>query len=95
VQLVALVELQVSVEDAPLAIEAGAAEIVTVGAGGVTVTVTVRLPLPPGPVQVSVKSDVELSTPVDSLPLVALAPVQAPDAVQSAALVVLHVNVEN
>ena len=39
VQLVALVELQVSVEDAPLAIEAGAAEIVTVGAGGFTVTV--------------------------------------------------------
>ena len=33
VQLVALVELQVSVEDAPFAIEAGAAEIVTVGAG--------------------------------------------------------------
>ena len=39
VQPVALVELQVSVEDAPFAIEAGAAEIVTVGAGGLTVTV--------------------------------------------------------
>jgi len=39
VQLVALVELQVNVEEAPLAIEAGVAVIATVGAGVATATV--------------------------------------------------------
>ena len=64
-QLVALVELQVSVEEAPLAIEAGVAAIVTVGAGVATVTVADWLPLPPRPVHVSVKVAVALSAPVD------------------------------
>ena len=57
VQELALVDDQVSVEDAPLATEAGFAESVTVGTGGGggvpdTVTVADALELPPVPVQV-------------------------------------------
>ena len=57
VQEVALVEDQVSVEDAPLATDAGFAASDTVGTGGGggipdTVTVTEVLALPPEPVQV-------------------------------------------
>ena len=51
VQEVALVDDQVSVEDPPLAIDAGFAVSDTVGAGN-TVTVTDALALPPDPVQV-------------------------------------------
>jgi hypothetical protein len=55
VQVVALVELQVSVDEPPEFTLMGLAEIDTVGAGGaVTVTVAVRAVLPPAPVQVSV-----------------------------------------
>jgi len=56
VQLVALVEDQVSVELDPLWIELGLAEIETVGAGvaAVTVTAAEALVLPPDPVQLSV-----------------------------------------
>jgi hypothetical protein len=56
VQLVALVDDQVSVDAPPLATVVGDAPIVTVGAGVTAVTVTVAdwLPLPPVPVQVSV-----------------------------------------
>jgi len=56
-QLVALVLLHVSVELPPLAIDAGFAVSVTVGAGGVAVMVTmaeVAGVVPPAPVQVSV-----------------------------------------
>ena len=53
VQLVALVEDHVSVEEPPLATLAGAAVSVTVGSG-TTVTVVDALALPPGPEQVSV-----------------------------------------
>ena len=57
VQEVALVEDQVSVEDAPLAIEVGFAVSDTVGTGGGggmpdTLTVVDLLALPPEPVQV-------------------------------------------
>ena len=48
----ALVLLQVSVEDAPLAIDAGLAEKVSVGTGGavaVTVTVVDLFAVPPAP----------------------------------------------
>ena len=55
----------------------------------------VSLPVPPGPLQVNVKLVVALSAPVDWLPLVALAPLQPPDAVQLVALVELHVSVED
>ena len=53
VQEVALVELQVSVEDPPLTTLVGFAVSVAVGGGGVTVTVAEAPVLPPGPVQVS------------------------------------------
>jgi hypothetical protein len=56
-QEVALVDDQVSVEDAPLAIDVGFAASDTVGSGGGgmpdTVTVVDALALPPEPVQVS------------------------------------------
>ena len=52
VQESAFVEDQVSVEDPPLATDAGLAASDTVGAGGNTVTVAVALALPPEPVQV-------------------------------------------
>ena len=56
VQPVALVELQVRVEDPPLATFIGFAVSVTVGAGAgaVTETLTDLLALPPAPVQLSV-----------------------------------------
>ncbi|MBS0375270.1 MAG: hypothetical protein JSR73_11870 [Proteobacteria bacterium] len=53
VQVVAFVELQVSVEAPPLATLVGLAVSVTVGAG-TTVTVVLALPEPPVPVQLSV-----------------------------------------
>ena len=52
VQEVAFVEDQVSVEDAPFAIDVGFAVSDTVGPGGATVTVADALALPPEPVQV-------------------------------------------
>ena len=93
VQLVALVELQVSVEALPLATLVGFAVSVTVGAGGfeVTVTVAVWLAVPPAPVQVNVKSVVLLKAPVGcEPPLVASVPLQPPEAVQLVALVELQ-----
>ena len=55
VQEVAFVEDQVSVEEAPFAIDVGFAVSVTVGTGGsATMTVADALALPPGPVQVRV-----------------------------------------
>jgi hypothetical protein len=95
VQPVAFVEDQVSVEFPPLVIVCGLAEIVTVGAGGgVTVTVTDCAALPPAPVHVSVKVPVLVKIPVVCVPLVALTPVHAPEAVQVAASVDDHVSVE-
>ena len=52
VQELAFVEDQVSVDDPPLATDAGLAASDTVGAGGNTVTVADALALPPEPVQV-------------------------------------------
>jgi hypothetical protein len=56
VQLVALVEDQLSVDVPPLATVVGFAEIVTVGTGGVALTATVAVcnVEPPGPLQLSV-----------------------------------------
>ena len=55
VQLVALVEDQLSVEEAPLLMLVGFAFKLTVGlAGAETLTVTDRAALPPGPLHVSV-----------------------------------------
>jgi hypothetical protein len=94
-QLVASVELQVNVAEPPTRTVPGATVRVIVGGGAaVTVTVTVRVALPPGPEQSSVKLELAPSAPVASLPLVAFAPVQPPEAVQLVASVELQVNVD-
>jgi hypothetical protein len=64
VQLVASVELQVNVDEPPVATVLGVPVRVTAG-DGATVTVTVRAALPPTPEQVNVKFVVAVSGPVD------------------------------
>lgn len=91
VQLVAFVEFQVSVAEAPLATLVGLTLSVTVGAG-TAVTVTLWFALPPTPVQVSVNVVVAVSGDEVSLPDVALMPSQPPEAEQLVALVELHVS---
>ena len=93
-QLVALLVVQVKVDDPPLTTEDGLALRVTVGALDATVTVAVRLALPPAPTQVNVKLVVAASAPVDWLPLAAFVPLQPPDAVQLDALLELQLSVE-
>ena len=88
-QLVASVELHVNVDDPPLLTLVGLAVRVTVGAG-MTVTVTASLALPPAPVQVNAKLVVAVNAAVVCVPLVALVPLQPPEAVQPVALVELH-----
>jgi hypothetical protein len=87
VQDVAFVEDQVSVDDPPLATDVGFAEIDMVGAGSNTVTVADALCDPPDPVQVRLKVLLLVSAPEPSLPEVALAPDQPPEAVQDVAFV--------
>jgi len=89
VQLVALVELQMSVEAPPLLTLVGLAVSVTVGADA-TVTVTVSLALPSRPVQVNPKLVVAANAPVSCVPLVGLLPLQPPEALQLDAFVELH-----
>jgi hypothetical protein len=92
VQEVALVELHVNVELPPLAITEGAAANV---AAGMMLTRTVdTLLVPPVPVHVKEYELAIVTAPVLCVPLVALAPLQPPVAVQEVALVELHVNVE-
>jgi len=91
-QLLASVEVHVSVADAPWATAAGATSSVTVGTAGaggscVTSTVTVWLAEPAAPAQVSVYAVVDASALVVSAPLSALGPLQPPDATQLDALV--------
>jgi hypothetical protein len=87
VQLVALLELQLSVEEPPLATVGGAAVSITDGTGGgVTVTVTDWLAEPPAPVQVSVNDELAVSAPLAAEPDVGRLPLQPPDAVQLLAL---------
>jgi hypothetical protein len=57
------------------------------------VTVTLAVAVPPAPVQVKVYVDVALRPPVLALPAVGSEPVQAPEAVQDPAPVVVHVRV--
>ncbi len=94
VQAVALVEDQVKVELPPLETLLGLALIVTDGAGAETVTVADWAALPPAPVQVSENLVFVVRAPVLSEPLVALLPVQPPEAVQEVALVEDQVRVE-
>jgi hypothetical protein len=95
VQDVALVELQVSVEDPPLAIVLGLGVSVAVGTGlAVTVTVAAAAVLvPPVPEQVSEYVVSVAKAPVLWLPPVAKAPVQPPEALQDVALVELQLSV--
>jgi hypothetical protein len=94
VQAVAFVEDQVKVELPPLATLLGLALIVTDGAAAETVTVADWLALPPAPVHVSVNWVFVVRLPVLCEPLVALLPVQPPEAVQDVALVEDQVRVE-
>jgi hypothetical protein len=89
---VALLEDQVSVELPPLDTLVGLALRETLG--GETDMVADRLALPPAPVQVKVYVELELTAPVLPLPLVALLPLHAPEAVHEVALLEDHVSVE-
>jgi len=92
VHAVALVELQVSVEVPPLAMTVGLATKVAVG---MILTMTVdALLVPPVPVQVKEYELGIVIAPVLCVPLVALLPVQPPEAVHEVAFVELHVSVE-
>jgi hypothetical protein len=94
VQPVALVELQVSIEELPLVTLVGFALSVAVGTGS-TVTVADTLALvPPAPVQSIVNVLSAVSAPVDCVPFAPSAPVQPPEAMQPVALVELHVSME-
>jgi hypothetical protein len=95
VQDVAFVEDQLRVDDSPLKTDAGFAASETVGAGGPTVTVAVALCVPPDPVHERLKVLVIVSAPELSLPEVAFAPDQAPDALQNVASVEDQVSVED
>jgi len=70
-QDVALVDVQVSIDVAPLCTVVGLAPKVTTGAGGVTDTVADCPALPPAPVQVSVYVWFAVSAPVDCDPVTA------------------------
>jgi len=94
VQEVALVDDQDSVELPPFATVLGLALKLTVGAGEDTVTVADCAALPPVPVQVRVYEAFAVSAPVDCEPPMALAPDQAPEAVQAVAFVVDQIKVE-
>jgi hypothetical protein len=83
VQAVALVEDQVNVELPPLDTPLGLALIVTVGADALTVMIADWAALPPAPLQVNIYFAVALSGPVDCEPLVAIGPLQLPEAVQA------------
>jgi len=92
VQDVASVEDHVSVADAPLLTVLGFAASDTVGTGGcggepTTVTVADALCAPLAPEQVRLKVLLLVNAPEDSLPEVALAPDQPPEAVQDVASV--------
>ena len=88
VQLVALVDDQLSVLALPLVTVLGLADSDTVGAGCVTETVADWLAVPPGPVQERVKVELAFSAPVLCVPLSGSVPDQPPDAVQALAWVV-------
>jgi hypothetical protein len=91
---VALAELHVSDEAAPLAIEVGFAASVTAGVPG-TVTVAVAILLvPPAPAHANEYAVVAVRTPVLWLPLVASAPLQPPEAVHDVAADELQISVE-
>jgi hypothetical protein len=84
VHAVALVELQVSVDEPPEATLAGEALKLAVGAAGREFTVTAAVAaglVPPGPVHVMEKVEFAASAPVVREPPGASAPLQSPEAV--------------
>jgi hypothetical protein len=94
VHAVAFVELHVSVEAAPLATEVGFADRVAVAVDTTVTAAVAVLLVPPVPVQINEYEVVVVSAPVLNVPLVALVPLQPPEAVHEVAFVELHVNVE-
>jgi hypothetical protein len=94
VQVVALVEDQVSVEVPPWATLDGLAVSETLGGGAETVTVADCDAEPPAPVQVRVNFVVAVRVGVACEPAVGSEPPQPPDAVQAVALVDDHVNAD-
>lgn len=86
VQALAPVADQERTDALSLATLLGAARSCTVGGKALTETVADCVAPPPGPVQVRVKLEVDVSSPVDCEPLNALAPFQAPEALQAVAL---------
>ena len=95
VQVVAFVDDHVRLVDEPVVTEVGFAVSVTVGnTGAVTVTDALADPEPPLPEHVSVKLVLAVSAAEFSVPLVAFAPVQPPEAVQDVALVLLQVSAD-
>jgi hypothetical protein len=91
---VAFVELHVSVELPPFAIDAGFAVSVAVATGTTVTTAAPVVLAPPAPVQVNEYDLVAVRAPVLCVPLAAFVPLQPPEAVHDVALVELHVNVE-
>jgi hypothetical protein len=95
VQAVALLEVHVKVELAPLATELGEALRLIVGSCfALTVTVADCAAVPPLPVQVREYVALAVSAPVDCVPLSALVPDHAPEAVHAVALLADQVSVE-
>jgi hypothetical protein len=94
VQAVAWVEDQLNVELPPLATLAALALSETLGGAADTVTVADCDAEPPVPLQVRVKLVFAVSDAVACEPLVALVPLQPPDAVHEVALVADQVKVE-
>ena len=84
---------QVSIEAAPATTVPGEALKVTKGGKAETVTVADCAAEPPSPVHASSYSVLLLSAPVDQVPLVAMGPLQPPEAVQAVAFCELHVKV--
>jgi hypothetical protein len=82
-------------EAPPMAMDVGFAVSVTVATAPDNVTVAVAIVLaPPAPLQTNEYDVVAVSAPVLSVPLVALVPLQPPEAVHEVALVELHVSME-
>ena len=93
---VALVELQVNIEEAPLSTAVGFAANVAVGFGTMVTVAVAGVLAPPIPEQVSEYVVVAVSAPVVCEPLVGCAPANVPPViVQEVALVELQVNVED
>jgi hypothetical protein len=90
VQEVAWVEVHDKAALPPWVTVLGLAPRRTLGAAAVTVTVVDCAAVPPRPVQVRTYVELDVSAPVDWVPLVALLPDHAPEAAQDVALWVLQ-----